>query len=340
MKKTEFDLDIIGPYPPPFGGISIHISRILPVVRASGLSVRVFNHYYFQDRGFGVFATKRRFFWWLSYLFRQKAKLIHIHQFSWLHFPYVFILSRIQKNLVFLTIHNEKLLSISPVLKRMIYSIIIFSKLTRIICVSSALADDMRANGVYDVMWLSAYVPPAPSVQRQFPERLEKNIAFNAWKIDSERMCHSYGLDLLLAVAKKYPSLGFHLFIGDKRSYEFLNGYLGGFALDNIFVIYGQSMVEFLASADLFLRLNRDDAYGVSIKEAMDLGVPALASNVCVRPKGCILFDVSDFTDLCAKFEYSLNKNASELLSNCSPSEDHDLLVGIYKETLGDVEKA
>lgn len=331
----EFDLDIIGPYPPPYGGISIHVSRILPLIRQSGLSVRVFNHYFFQNEDIGVFATKKSYFWWAKYFFKAKSNIIHIHQFSWFHFPYAFLLSRIKRSRVVVTIHNEKLLSSPSLLRMLVFWLLRHAKLAQVICVSRALTQDMKARGVKNSIWLSAYVPPLPVTKRPLQGCFQKNVVFNAWRIDSKHLFVMYGFDLLLAIAEDNPSVGFHVFIGDPNSRRFLDDFLSESDVKNVFIFYGESLVDFLPHADLFVRLNRNDAYGVSIKEAMDLGVPALASNVCVRPEGSILFDVSDFSDLCSKFSYAINEDAAVLLKDCKPSVDHLVLLEIYKDLLG-----
>ena len=42
---SELDILILGPVPPPFGGISVHLSRLVPLLQAQGLNVAVLNHF-------------------------------------------------------------------------------------------------------------------------------------------------------------------------------------------------------------------------------------------------------------------------------------------------------
>jgi len=43
--------------------------------------------------------------------------------------------------------------------------------------------------------------------------------------------------------------------------------------------------------SDLFVRPTTSDSFGISIQEAISAGTPAIASNVCIRPEGTILFE-------------------------------------------------
>ena len=52
---------------------------------------------------------------------------------------------------------------------------------------------------------------------------------------------------------------------------------------------------------NLMLRPTYIDGYGVSIEEAIFFGSPAIASDVCERPKGTILFKNRNIDDLYSK---------------------------------------
>ena len=61
---------------------------------------------------------------------------------------------------------------------------------------------------------------------------------------------------------------------------------------------------------DLFLRPTNTDGFGISLAEAIHFGTLAIASDVCPRPEGTILFKNRDFNDLFTKVNKILkNKN-------------------------------
>ena len=59
--------------------------------------------------------------------------------------------------------------------------------------------------------------------------------------------------------------------------------------------------------ADLMVRPTCTDGYGISIAEALYFDCPAVASDVCVRPEGTLLFNNRDMDDFYEK--------ASDILS-------------------------
>jgi glycosyltransferase involved in cell wall biosynthesis len=52
--------------------------------------------------------------------------------------------------------------------------------------------------------------------------------------------------------------------------------------------------LHILAKADVYARPNSADSVGVAVWEALVLGVPVVASNVCDRPNGTIVFPVNN----------------------------------------------
>lgn len=323
-------IDIIGPYPPPYGGISLHISRMLPILTSHGYDPKVWNQYKLESADKKIESTKKSILWWALYLFKKKPPIVHFHQFSILHFPYVFLFSWLCKSSVFLTIHNENLLK-SSALKRL--TCIYFLKMARqvtILSVSSAVQSLMLEHGIKDSVYLPAYVPPSNNIRKKLPGDSKKKIVFNAWRIKNSIDISRYGVDLLVKLAERNPTIAFFFFVGD-TSCSFIKDHINSAKVKNISIIPGESLVDYLADADLFLRLNRDDAYGVSIQEALDLSVPAIASNVCKRPQGCILYDRDSFIDLENKFIYAISSKRDDLIREKTATTYHTELIELYK---------
>ena len=53
--------------------------------------------------------------------------------------------------------------------------------------------------------------------------------------------------------------------------------------------------VPILAAGDVFLRPNTVDSYGLAVGDAVTLGVPSVASDVCDRHPGAVLFPAGDY---------------------------------------------
>jgi glycosyltransferase involved in cell wall biosynthesis len=52
--------------------------------------------------------------------------------------------------------------------------------------------------------------------------------------------------------------------------------------------------LKILSSSHIYIRASRYDGDCLSLKEALHLGVPAIASNTGMRPAGTILFPIGD----------------------------------------------
>ena len=68
-----------------------------------------------------------------------------------------------------------------------------------------------------------------------------------------------------------------------------------------------------MARSDVFLRPALEDGDSISVREALAMGIPVVASRVGTRPPGTILFRKGDKTDLVDKLESVLaSKNDGE----------------------------
>lgn len=52
-----------------------------------------------------------------------------------------------------------------------------------------------------------------------------------------------------------------------------------------------KNFVDLLRESSLYIRNTNHDTYGIAIAEAIDQGTPAIASDVCQRPAGCIVYE-------------------------------------------------
>ena len=85
--------------------------------------------------------------------------------------------------------------------------------------------------------------------------------------------------------------------------------------------------------SDVFVRPTNTDGYGISIAEAIYFKVPAVASNVCSRPEGTILFRSRDSDDFVSKVNHVLNnyKEYKGEIANIEFENNIKKIVKIYK---------
>jgi len=121
-----------------------------------------------------------------------------------------------------------------------------------------------------------------------------------------------YGADLALGSFRRlkqdYSRAGLILVIGDKSGYEDLSENLKENPGVYLLVGWEQEVWPLIGETDLLIRPTRSDSFGISIMEALSLGVPVVASDVCVRPNGAILFKNGDEHDLYMKIKLVLRR--------------------------------
>jgi glycosyltransferase involved in cell wall biosynthesis len=305
-KIYESDIIILGLYPPPPGGIGVHLERLGYHLKREKIKFHVFNHGYFKDEY--VTPTNRSYLWWLRFFFfaisnrkkiNKSSKLFHFHIFSFLHYSYIFLFSRWVTDNIFITIHNENYF-LYPRIKKIIFLILI-SKISckKVISVSKKIYDLLLSRSV-NSMFLNAYI----SVPYQ-PKKIIKDIqytymAMNMWRFNTEQI-HRYGADLIFKLIDKYPQkYKLHIYVSDKNKSVDLKAVEDLFEVlvnikDNISIFFGRSLVEYIGNYDIFLRPNRSDGFGVSILEALNSKIPVIASDTCIRPDGSITFNSGDY---------------------------------------------
>lgn len=296
-------LEIVGPYPPPLGGISVHIERMEWLLKAEKIQYTIFNHG--SVSGPNIVATDKSPFWYIKYLFTNQGHVIHFHQFFKFHFFYYILFSHISNSKLIITIHNENILGYNAILRKIILSLLRATRFTLLISVSEKLSKMLLQNGIEN-LWLPAYVPP---------EKLEKvplrritgkeYFVYSIWKLDQHTALKVYNIELAFKVLTKIKGKYHMLFLigteaqSDK---EYAARLVDKFQLsDSITIIYEKRLTDYLMNCKFLLRTNIVDGYGVSLQEAIDLKIPAIASDVCTRPKGTILFKNDNFEDLLEK---------------------------------------
>ena len=93
-----------------------------------------------------------------------------------------------------------------------------------------------------------------------------------------------------------------------------------------------------LLRSDIFVRPTNTDGFGVSIAEAIYFKVPAVASDVCQRPEGTILFRSRDIDDLTLKVKDVLDNHEREVakLERVENVNSTDKIIKIYRKLAGE----
>jgi len=114
-------------------------------------------------------------------------------------------------------------------------------------------------------------------------------------------------IQLTEKLKKDFPDIGFIFVLADEqRNEKYINTMkeLSSklYIENNFYFLTGQKeMWPLFKESDLMVRPTYSDGYGISIAEALYFNSHAIASKVCDRPEGTILFENRNVEDLYEK---------------------------------------
>jgi glycosyltransferase involved in cell wall biosynthesis len=99
-----------------------------------------------------------------------------------------------------------------------------------------------------------------------------------------------------------------------------------------------EACLAVMAASDVFVRATLEDGDSISVREALSLGTPVVASRVGTRPVGAMLFEPGDATELAARIELALaGGNEGRPAAGAS---NIDRLLHIYEEAISGMDYA
>ena len=319
---------LIGLYPPPLGGVSVHIKRLTKILKKSGKKIYVFDtsqKQYFKGQNIIRLAIM---------LFTQKIDIVHLHLLNIEWFFVVFLIRCFKKYDIYITIHNTRLFSnLSKIKKK--YYLKNIKKANLLIFVSKTILNNYKRNGVIfpkKVLVQNAFFPPdledeeviIKSYSQKTMEFLNSHsplIIANAYRIVFYKNKDLYGIDICIKLTEKlkndFPNIGFIFALANntvnKKYYLELQDRIKKLRIEkNFYFLTDQKELwPLFKKVDLMIRPTYSDGYGVSIAEALYFNCPAIASDVCKRPKGTILFQNRNIEDLYCKCIHILKSKDS-----------------------------
>lgn len=331
---------IIGPYPPPYGGISIHVQRMEALLLNHGHTPSVF--------------SKGGAIKWMFLYCRRRATfdVIHFHDISWKNRVFIGLIGSLGFKVI-LTIHGDSLknqLDEENWIKRRLLGLAM-RHITHIVCVKNDIRDILLPLGVKfsNVSVINAYLPPIldhevsiSQILTNFMESHTPLIVANGFEViplsnDTDLYGIEMTIDLCARLVGDYPKLGCLFFlsqIGNQDRYNDLTAKTSRLRLNDRFhFIIGESLTPALKRAMLFVRPTFQDGYGVSVTEALYLGVVPLASDVCKREKGAIVFKCGDLDDFyrCARQVLDNYETAKQTMLGIKPMSAYEPLMKIYQ---------
>jgi glycosyltransferase involved in cell wall biosynthesis len=329
VNRRPASLAIVSGYPPPYGGVTVEVQRLRPLLDRVGVEYVIYNAVSESEDGDRVISVHRfRGFWTLWYLLRGREPAIYLMSGRLIAWVLGAFAARWRRKRVLVQLRNSFLadwIARSP--WRRLWAGFALRRLTGVVCVSRLLMDCAEKVGVEPgrLLWSPAFLPPdlapvdrssvAPEVW-SFAATREPLIAANGKVLWYEGQ-DLYGLDHLVELAARlkpdFPRAGIIVCFWDHVTED--DGYLAELkrraeargVADNLFFNTRKgTFVPVLEASNVFVRPTNTDGDAVSIREALYLGVPAVASDAVERPDGTILFRTRDIGDFEAKVRAAL----------------------------------
>ena len=340
---------VAGYYPPPFAGEPIHVKQLAAFLRTRGLDAQVLN----LNRHA---APSAEYLWgstpWklmrMLFSLSDRQTIVHLHTNghnwkSWVMILTAALAARLKQTRALLTIHSGLFpgytQKFGPVSRRLARWTL--DSFCRVIAVNAEIGGAMRDLGVSeaDLAVIPAFlgVPNGRAIagtERALVEGSRPLVVAVAGGDKDPEMGLPTVIAALPALIERFPGLRV-LFIGwqvgPKTRPLIEAGKLGAHALC-VGEISHERCLGLLQEADVVVRSTFADGDAITVREALDLGVPVVASDTDFRPAGVVLFKKGDAADLAEKLTGVLGSPRHPMDRPADSSQPGRELWGIYRE--------
>jgi glycogen(starch) synthase len=323
-RRRDVRIILVGAYPPPFGGVQVHMESLKRHLEIRGHGCFVVNLGKNKNLWGPDIASPKNSLRTALMLLRFRRAVCHLHYGGTLHTR--LILLTLFAGIVFrrrcaVTIHSGGLpVSGMPSGFRACMIRMSFNLQAKIICVNRQIAayfEAMKVDGKrievippfdFNAHRSEAGDPP-PAIQHFIRDK--RMIICNIGLLEPE-----YELEMVLRVFKRFnrenPESGLIL-IGSGSLHEKLERLIDDTGLRGKAILSGDLdhgiTLKILAACSCYVRATRYDGDCISLREALHLGVPAIAGDTGMRPEGAVLFTIGNEEELLSRLRDVTRQN-------------------------------
>ena len=304
---------LVGDYPPPHGGVAVHVQQLHGYLRGCGVDVKVLDigkggrpaPDVIPARGAAPFAL------WLA---RHVATgwTIHVHTSgnnpkSWVLAAMVGTLPGPKSPRV-ITLHSGLLpdyLAASDARRN--FARVALAGYARVVAVSDAVKSALVGCGVpaekIDVLpaFCASQVRPGPVPSAAEAARSRRRVLLSMAHHPSPVYGRALMFRALRELAQTWPDVGLALFGPGLESEAFIRDVREARVAGHLEVLgelEHSAALGLIARSDAFVRPTTHDGDSISVREALTLGVPCVASDVCARPAPTRVFAAGNAGEL------------------------------------------
>ncbi len=339
----------MGPYPPPHGGVQTNLVAIRQYLLDRGIPCPVINLTRFrQEERDGVYYPKNA---WgvLNLLLRLEYDLIHLHvggDLSLRHTGVMLLCSLIPGKKTIFTFHSGGYPSSEAGQRAQARSLrgLALRRLDGLIAVNAELVDLFRRFGVPSgrIRLILPYAVDSPDDSGGLPEKLECFYrAHDPTLVTVSGLEPEYDLPLQIeAVGRlrlRFPRMGLAILGSGSLEAQIRNLIASKPYREHILLcgdVPHEATLRAIRESPLFLRTTLYDGDSISVREALHLGTPVIASDNGMRPEGVRLVPKSDVDALCRAIEGVLTEFSGNPAPAASGKENLEAVLRFYEEVL------
>ena len=337
----------IGPYPPPHGGVQSNLVAIRRYLRAQAIPCAVINITRHRQRDQDDVYYPSSALEVVALLLKLPYDVAHIHFGGRLNFELlglVLTCSLLPRARTVLTVHSGGFPDSPEGRRARRFSLpgFVFRRLDRVIVVNRALLGVLRRFGVHQerLRLIDPYSFAAGDIAAEGPPEIERFAGAHTPLLTTVGLLEpEYDLELQIRVLgdvrRRFPDAGL-LIVGSGSVEPALRKRIAADAHAPHILLAGDvphaAVLRAIRGSAAFLRTTLYDGDSVSVREALQLGVPVIATDNGLRPAGVTLIPIGDRDALLAAV---LRIAGNERLAPASPVATDDNLkavLDLYRE--------
>ena len=312
---------ILGPYPPPLGGVAVHIKRVVNKLKQQNNIVHIFDTSIKYQSKLSTLKNLIKTIW------ISKPNIVYYHEPTELSQKLLIIIffKYFFRYKITTIDHDCRLLYNFGRIKKLLFNFII-KRADNTVVIGDTTDKCYIENNIYLKSYSveSPFLPPSTqeeeSIVQAWPKSIKSFIKTHSPLISANAFApiiyqnqDLYGfyscINLVEELKKTHPNIGVIFGIckvetkEQKYYFEKINNDIKEKNLENNFYFFIDK-TEFwpiIKQSDVFVRPTLSDSFGISVQEAVFVGTPAIASDVCDRPDNTILFKTGDIKDFIEK---------------------------------------
>lgn len=332
---------LVGDYPPPQGGIAVHVEQLRGFLRRRSIETQVLDIGKGGQHHPGVLQVRtRRAYARELVRFASRGWLIHLHvtghnRQSWWIMSSVVMAGKVFGRPPVITLHSglfQRYLAASAF--RRFRARVVLAGAGRVIAVSEEIRSALASAGVpasrisVHPAFCGSMIDPGPPPEG-FDSVRKRHRPLLAMANHPSAI---YGRPIMLRALEQmiqdFPAIGL-AFFGPSLGQAPKAGESAG-PLERIHdfgEVRHSAALGLISNSDVFVRPTTADGDSVSVREALALGVRCVASDVVPRPWGTTLFRTGDAKDLAQRIAEALRSEAAR----AEPADAGPALVDVYE---------